>query len=281
MRRIALFSDIHANLPALEAVLGDIDHEGVEERYCLGDLVGYGPQPREVVDLVRREGVPTIKGNYDEGIGSCRGDCGCHYATDQQRSDGAFSYDFTLTRIDDERARWLFGLPDELRLDEAGVRVVLAHGSPRKINEYLLPDRAERQLVRLADQAAADVVCVGHVHVPYHRSFSRTEVPSADDGPGDSPLPEGRVHYVSSGSVGKPKDGDPRAGWMEVVIGGESEVREAARLDEAAGPAGADDGTVAWVGAVVHRVDYPVEDVARMMIAEGLPVTLADALRTG
>ncbi len=284
MRRIALFSDIHGNLPALEAVLDDVDREGVEERYCLGDLVGYGPQPREVIDLIREEGVPTIKGNYDEGIGSRRGDCGCYYAGDRQRSDGEASYEFTVARIDDERARWLLELPDELRLDEAGVRMLLAHGSPRKINEYLLPDRTERQLVRLADQAAADVVCVGHVHIPYHRSFSRSEALSVGDAPGDAPgdfpPPEGRVHYVSSGSVGKPKDGDPRAGWMEVVIGAEAEVREAARLDEAAGPAGADDGAEAWVGAVVHRVGYPVEDVARMMIAEGLPVTLADALRT-
>lgn len=261
MRRVALFSDIHANLDALTAALDDIAESGIEERYCLGDLVGYGPDPAAVIDAVRSSGIPTIRGNYDEGIGGRLGSCGCYYATDQARADGAASYAFTVAAVDDERATWLAALPESHRFEEGGAKVLLAHGSPRKINEYLLPDRTEAQLARLAAQADADVVCVGHVHVPYHRSFA---------------TPRGIVHYVSSGSVGKPKDGDSRAGWVELLLGAGEEVRAAAPVDDAAAPAGETD---VWASAVVHRVAYDVEAVARRMLAAGLPATLAEALR--
>ncbi|MDP2400766.1 MAG: metallophosphoesterase family protein [Actinomycetota bacterium] len=274
MRRIALFSDIHANLPALQAVLADIESSDVAERYCLGDLVGYGPEPEAVIDLLRETGIPTIQGNYDEGIGNRRGECGCYYATDQARSDGAASYDFTSAAVDDEHAAWLAALPGEVRFDEAGVRILLTHGSPRKINEYLLPDRTEAQLARLAAQAEADVVCVGHIHIPYHRAFSGQ--PVTDAGSSSTVLPA--VHYVSSGSAGKPKDGDPRACWVELVAGDEAAVRAAAPTDAAAGPAGMTD---TWIGLIVHRVEYDIEAVASAMLDAGLPPTLAEALRRG
>ena len=138
----------------------------------------------------------------------------------------------------------------------------MAHGSPRKINEYLLLDRKDGQLARLADQAGADVVCIGHIHIPYHRTLI------AADGR--------RVHYVSSGSAGKPKDGDPRACWVEIALGTQAEIA-AAMNDIAAGPAGA---TGTWAGAAVHRASYDIEDVAIAMSAAGLPASLADALRT-
>lgn len=242
MRRIALFSDIHGNLSALDAALEDIDASGVAERYCLGDLVGYGPDPAGVVDRMRESGIPTIMGNYDEGIAQRRGECGCYYATEQAMADGAASYAFTERLVDDERAAWLAALPHELRLEHDGLRILLAHGSPRKINEYLLPDRTDEQLARLAEAAGADVVCVGHVHVPYHRSLTGT-----DGAP---------IHYVSAGSVGKPKDGDWRACWTELLLGDGGEV-----------------------DAIFHRVAYDIDAVATAMRAAGLPETLIAALR--
>lgn len=264
MRRLALFSDVHGNLAALDAVLADICEAGVTERYCLGDLIGYGPEPAAVIDRVRSLEIPTVRGNYDDGVGNRRGECGCYYATPAARDDGVASYAFTDAALGDTDAAWLAALPDQLRLEDGGVRVLLAHGSPRKINEYLLPDRTDEQLVRLATAADADVVCVGHVHVPYHRAMT------ADDGRS--------VHYVSSGSAGKPKDGDPRACWVELVVGAQADVRSAAPGDDAAGPAG--DGLV-WVGAIVHRVAYDTEAVAAAMRAAGLPDRLADALLRG
>lgn len=239
--RMALFSDVHGNLPALEAVLADIESASVAERYCLGDLVGYGPDPAGVVDRIRSLGIPTIRGNYDDGIGHRRGECGCYYATEQAKQDGAASYAFTDAALDDADHEWLAALPDDVRLDVDGWRVLLAHGSPRKINEYLLLDRQDRQLVRLAEEADAEVVCVGHVHIPCHRTATGSD---------------GRtIHYVSSGSVGKPKDGDPRACWVELAVGA---------------------GSVAYAE---HRVSYDIERVAAAMHEAGLPESLADALR--
>jgi predicted phosphodiesterase len=267
MRRIALFSDVHGNLVALDAVLDDIAASGIEEVYCLGDLVGYGPDPAGVVSRIRSLGIPTIRGNYDEGVGTRRGECGCYYATEQARADGAASYAFTDSALDDVDHAWLAALPTEIRFEHERARVLLAHGSPRKINEYLLPDRADAQLVRLADQASADIVCIGHIHIPYHRAMTAAD---------------GRtVHYVSSGSVGKPKDGDPRAGWVELVLGAEADVDAACPDDAAAGPVGTPNGERVWLGAVVHRVPYDVERVAQAVVAAGLPTTLAQALKTG
>jgi predicted phosphodiesterase len=242
MRRIALLSDIHGNLAALDAVLADIDATGIAERYCLGDLVGYGPDPAGVIDRIRESGIPTIPGNYDEGVALRRGECGCYYATERARSDGAASYAFTEPLVDDERATWLLSLPREIRFEHAGHHVLLVHGSPRKINEYLLPDRTSEQLVRLADEAGADVVCVGHVHVTYHRTLVREGGATID--------------YISVGSVGKPKDGDPRACWTELLLGDDC-----------------------GVDAVFHRVEYDVDAVAEAMRQAGLPETLVAALR--
>ena len=262
LRRVALFSDIHANAAALDVVLADIEREDIREVYCLGDLVGYGPDPAGVVGSVRDLGTPTIRGNYDDGIGNRRGQCGCYYVTEQAKSDGAASYAFTDSVLDDAEHDWLAALPDDIRFEHEGVRTLLAHGSPRKINEYLLLDREDKQLVRLADQAEADVVCVGHIHIPYHRRMTAAD---------------GRtVHYVSSGSVGKPKDGDPRAAWVELLMGPESLVCERAPQDNAVAVA-ATSGT--WVGTVVHRVGYDVESVAVAVVGAGLPQRLADALR--
>jgi predicted phosphodiesterase len=263
MRRIALFSDVHGNLVALDAVLDDIASSGIEEVYCLGDLVGYGPDPVGVMGRIRDLGIPTIRGNYDDGIGNYRGECGCYYVTEQAKADGAASYEFTDAALDDVDHRWLASLPNDIRFEQADVRVLLAHGSPRKINEYLLLDREDKQLARLADQAEADVVCVGHIHILYHRKLAAVD---------------GRVvHYVSSGSVGKPKDGDSRAGWVELLIGTAEDVGERAGDDDALAPAGL---TQTWVGTVVHRVAYDVESVAAAVLGVGLPETLADALRS-
>jgi predicted phosphodiesterase len=262
VHRLALFSDVHGNLPALDAVLADIEQAGIGSVYCLGDLVGYGPDPAGVVARIRNLGVPTVRGNYDDGVGNRRGQCGCYYANEQAKQGGAASYVFTDAALDDADHVWLAALPDDMRLEIDGVRVLLAHGSPRKINEYLLPDRTDKQLARLATEAEADGVCIGHVHIPYHRALI------ADDGR--------RVHYISSGSVGKPKDGDPRAAWVEVLLGPKEYVSERALHDNALAPAAR---TSTWIGADVHRVAYDVEAVAAAVVAVGLPETLAEALR--
>jgi len=264
VERIALFSDVHGNVPALEAVLDDIAASGVNEVYCLGDLVGYGPDPGGVIDRIRARDIPTIRGNYDDGVGNRRGECGCYYATEEAKANGAASYAFTEAALPDSDLEWLAALPDVLWLERGGARIMLAHGSPRKINEYLLPDRSDEQLLRLAREVDADVVCVGHIHMTYHRTMS---------------APDGSVvHYVSTGSAGKPKDGDPRAAWVELVLGDEDEVAQIADDDLALAPIG--DGWVT-LGVCVHRVEYDVDAVTAAMAEAGLPEALSVALRTG
>lgn len=243
MRTFALYSDIHGNRIALDAVLADIERAGVRERYCLGDLVGYGPAPADVITRVRSTGDPVVRGNYDDGVGKRLGQCGCYYGTAEAKEDGARSYAFTDHVLSEDEHAYLAALADDIRIEDEGLRVLLCHGSPRRINEYLMPDRPEHHLARLADDAAADVICFGHIHVPYDR-----ELRAAD----------GRtVHFISDGSVGRPKDGDPRACWAEITL---------------------DSGDVL---TRFRRVDYDAEAVASHVRSAGLPGRLADALLTG
>lgn len=155
--KIALFSDIHANFPALQAVLSDIDSQNPDLVYCLGDLVGYAPYPNEVINQIRRRKIPTIAGNYDEGIGLASDNCGCAYKTDTDKSMGAISIDYTNSLVGKEERAYLKNLPRHFALDfefnSENFRLLLVHGSPRKINEYLFEDRDEKSLQRIMEQA--------------------------------------------------------------------------------------------------------------------------------
>src|SRR5437588_8669762 len=115
--RIALFSDIHANLPALEACLKDIEQQNADAIYCLGDLVGYNIWPNEVVDEIRRRNIPTIAGNYDFGIGRTSNDCGCAYKTEGEKANGAVSILYTNQIIKSDERHYLRSLPSHIRLE--------------------------------------------------------------------------------------------------------------------------------------------------------------------
>jgi putative phosphoesterase len=203
---LAFFSDVHGNAAALGAVLGDLQTRGVRQVYCLGDLVGYGPRPNEVIDLIREAGVQTIAGNYDDGVGFDRGDCGCYYADDEARRIGDASYAFTAQEVTADRKAWLRALPRELRFEVRGTRFHLVHGSPRRINEYLLKERDARTFERLAAKEEAHVLVFGHTHVPWHRRH-------------------GGVLFVNVGSAGRPKDGDTRAGYTLIQVKGPEEAQ--------------------------------------------------------
>ena len=190
--KLAVFSDVHANLPALEAVLADIDARQVDAVYCLGDLVGYGPFPNEVVEHIRAAGIPTIAGNYDDGVGFEREECGCAYRAPLDRELGQQSFEWTKAHVTADMKEYLRSLHFDVRLDADGKRLLLVHGSPRRINEYLFEDRPLPSFARLAAAANADVILFGHTHKPYTKLVDH-------------------VWFVNVGSVGKPKDGDWRA----------------------------------------------------------------------
>jgi putative phosphoesterase len=235
MRRVAVVTDIHANLPALEAALASIDGQGIEAIYCGGDLVGYGPRPNEVCRLLERRRIPTIYGNYDWAIARDEEDCGCAYVSKHDREIGQLSVDWTLANTDQDAKDFMRGLPFDLRFELGGKRARLVHGSPRKVNEYLFADKPAKTFERIAAGADCDVLVFGHTHKPWVREY-------------------GGVLFVNCGSVGKPKDGDPR-GCFAVL-------REL------------DDG----LEVEIVRVDYPAGEVADEMRSVGLPEELAAKL---
>jgi predicted phosphodiesterase len=245
--RYALFSDIHANLPALEAVLADIDARAdIEATYHLGDLVGYAPWPDEVVGLLRERAIPGVAGNYDSTTATDYRHCGCRYEDARQEELSHLSYEWTRAHVSEDTKRLLGALP--FRIDVrpfgghvAGPRLVLLHGNPVLNTVYWTEDRPNRFCLQMAESVAArpgDLIAFGHTHIPWQREV------------------EG-IHFVNTGSVGRPKDGDPRAGYAVV--------------------------TMAEAGVEVEfaRVEYDVERAVQGVRASDLPDDFAEYLLTG
>ena len=235
MQRVAVITDIHANLAALEAALRRLDELDVDGVYCGGDLVGYGPHPNEVCALIAERAIPTIYGNYDYAIARDLEDCGCAYVTPHDRELGQQSVDWTLAHTDERSRAFMLALPFDLRFAVGDSQVHLVHGSPRKVNEYLFDDKPATLYERLAGAEEGAVLVFGHTHKPWVHEY-------------------GDVLFVNCGSVGKPKDGDPRGAFA---------------LLEAA-----DEG----VRVRIERVEYDAAAVAREVAAVGLPREFADKL---
>ena len=245
--RYALISDIHANLPALQAVLADIlDHKDVGAVYHLGDLVGYAPWPDEVVGVITAAGIAGVAGNYDSTVGTDYKHCGCRYEDPRQEELSHVSYAWTRAHVSPATKRFLAGLPFRIDLlpgggHQAGPRVVLVHGTPTLNTVYWSEDRSDDFCLKMAGHAglkAGDVIAFGHTHKPWHR------------------LVEG-IHFVNTGSVGRPKDGDWRAGYVLLTV------------------------QAAAVSVEFARVEYDVEAAARAIRDSELPDDFADYLRTG
>ena len=192
--RLAIFSDVHANLPALEAVLADIAAAGVERRYVLGDLVGYAPWPNEVLERLQAERIPIVVGSFDDGAGFGRDECSCAYTNPIENELGDRGFAWTKAQTTDANKAWLRTLEPQIRFETDGHRVLLVHGSPRRINEYLYEDKPDATFARIAAGTDADVIACGHTHRPYDKTVSGTR-------------------FVNAGSAGKPRDRDPRACW--------------------------------------------------------------------
>jgi putative phosphoesterase len=235
VQRVAVITDIHANLPALEAVLEAIESTGADAVYCGGDLVGYGPRPDEVCTLIEKRRIPTIYGNYDYAIGRDLEDCGCAYRDQHERELGQLSVEWTLEHTSRHSKDFMRALPFDVRFELGHNRVRLVHGSPRKVNEYLFETKPARTFERIAAGADCDVLVFGHTHQPWIHEY-------------------GDVLFVNCGSVGKPKDGDPRAAFALLELERDRVV------------------------AHIERVQYDAEAVGREIGAAGLPSEYAEKL---
>ncbi|MGD0452897.1 MAG: metallophosphoesterase family protein [Solirubrobacteraceae bacterium] len=235
---VAVITDIHGNLPALEAALARIEELGIRSVFCGGDLVGYGPHPDEVCALIAEREIPTIYGNYDYAIARDEEDCGCAYVTAHDRELGQLSVDWTLAHTSQESKDFMRGLPFDLRFPVGSVDVHLVHGSPRKVNEYLFEDKPARLYERLAAAESDPVLVFGHTHKPWVHEY-------------------GGVLFVNCGSVGKPKDSDPRGAFAV--------LRAAAEVVEVS----------------IERVEYDAAAVAAEVREAGLPGEFADKLVAG
>ena len=240
--RIAVISDIHSNLSALEAVLGAVG--AVDAVWHLGDTVGYGPQPQAVVDRLRAAGAIGVRGNHDDAGGG--GTC-----IEFFNPDGFRAMEWTRTQIDESTRLYLAGLP-ERRVPE-GSGFTLAHGSPSDpIWEYLdSPEVAQANLAAFE----TPYCLVGHTHVPRVFRESRGRMKAMQVEQGGRLALDGRRMILNPGSVGQPRDGDPRSSYMLIDI---------------------DAGEATW-----HRVEYDVGATQAAMVAAGLPPRLARRLSFG
>ena len=155
MSKVVVITDIHGNLPALQAALSRVEEIAPDALYCGGDLVGYGPWPNEVCRTIEDRSIPTIYGNYDYAIGRDEEDCGCAYVTQHDRDLGQLSVDWTLEHTDQRSKDFMRELPFDLRFELGGQRVCLVHGSPRKVNEYLFEDKPAHTFERIAAEPTA------------------------------------------------------------------------------------------------------------------------------
>lgn len=245
--RYAFLSDIHANLPALRAVLADIDERAnIDATYHLGDLTGYAPWPNEVVALLRQRAIPGIAGNYDSTVATGYKHCGCRADSPHDEELSHLSYEWTRSHVTPETKRYLAGLPFRIDIRPfgghlSGPTITLIHGNHTLNTVYVTEDRPDSFLEKMArgvGACAEDVICFGHTHKPWQRVV-------------------GGIQFINTGSVGRPKDGDWRACYVLLSM-----EASAARVE-------------------IVRVPYDVDEASHAIRASDLPGEFAEILKSG
>jgi putative phosphoesterase len=225
--KIGLIADPHSNLAAFKAVLKDMPR--VDQIICIGDLVGYAAEPNEVVNLARSKRMKVVMGNHDYAA-----------VTRDVRGFNSLAAQaalWTADKLSEENLKFLSNLPTQLKLN-LKQKLYVVHGSPRDpLNEYVFPDYPNRELARILEGVDADIVALAHTHVPMKRMIMGKLV-------------------VNPGSVGQPRDRDPRASYAVLTLGEEVEVSH-------------------------RRVEYDTEATARSIRTAGLPEELAARLFFG
>lgn len=234
--KVAVFGDIHGNIEALTAAYSVVQLLKPDKVYHLGDLGGYSPFVNEVVDFLSEHTIEGVQGNYDETVAYDREHCGCKYEDPVQEEMANKTFEWTKKHVSPETKEYLRTLPYSISFIAEGKKILLFHATPSKNNLYWFEDRPDKFFREMAEKTDADVMIYGHTHKPYRKDFS------------------GKV-FVNAGSVGKPKDGDPRACVTLLTI------------------------TTDKVDVEFLRVPYDVKKTADAIVARGLPGYFADRLK--
>jgi diadenosine tetraphosphatase ApaH/serine/threonine PP2A family protein phosphatase len=237
----AVLGGVYNNYLALEATLADARRRGCARTYCLGDLGGFGPYPDRVFPILREHRVIVMQGNYDHSIGHDLPDCGCGYTDPRDNQYAQLSYAYTREHTSSGWRPYLRELPPELRETWSGRRILMAHGSPRKVNEFLWESTSpDAFLARLLDRHRADVLLVTHTGLPWQRR-----------------LPDGRL-VVNVGAIGRPANDGRTEVWYAVLTDAGGEI-----------------------SAELVPVAYDCQRLAREMRSEGLPPEFVETIETG
>ncbi len=248
-RPFALFGGVYSNHVALESVIQDATERGVEQLVCLGDLGAFGPHPDRVFPLLRQRGVVTLKGNYDDSLARGLDDCQCGYTDPRDNFFARESYLYTFRNTSAANKSWLGKLPDVIRFEAGGVRCLVCHGSPRRINEFLWESTTPDQfLEKLFDAHDADVIFVTHTGIKWKRV-----------------LPSGRI-FVNVGVIGRPENDGAQNVWYTVVT---------------PKPAAAETPLAERLEIEFVALEYDYRRLADEMVAEGLPGEFVETILTG
>ncbi|MGH7937586.1 MAG: metallophosphoesterase family protein [Chthoniobacterales bacterium] len=239
---IALFGGVYSNHLALAALLEDAPRHGATQIYCLGDLGAFGPHPDKVFPLLGDAQIPVVQGNYDNSVGNNLADCQCGYTDPKDNYFARLSYDYTFKNTAPENKIWMRDLPNEIRLELNGVRILLCHGSPRRTNEFLWQTTTSVAfLENLCDSYKADIIVGTHTGLPWHRAL------------------RGWRHFINCGAIGRPaNDGRTNVWYALLSVSKKQEI------------------AVEFI-----PLEYDYERLAAEMRSEKLPDEFIETIETG
>ncbi len=241
--RIACLGGIYSNYRALQSALADIEQKNVDAIFCLGDLGAFGPHPDRVFPLLHEHNVSCLQGNYDDSIGNRLDDCQCGYTDPRDNHFAQISYDYTLANTSDKNRAYLRNLPKQARLKMGQQEVLLCHGSPRRVNEFLWESATSNAfLEHLCQENQADVVVATHTGIKWQRAL------------------ENNKQFVNVGVLGRPENDGQLNVWYTIL--GLSDDQSKAEVE-------------------FVPVEYDHEQLASEMRQENLPEEFVATIETG
>jgi len=240
-KKIGLFGGVYSNHLSLREMIRDAHSQNLNEIYCLGDLGAFGPNPDKIFPIIKEYDIRVVKGNYDDSIGSGLNDCQCGYTDPRDNYYAKLSYNYTFTHTSEANKKWLRELPSEKRIKINGKKILLCHGSPRQVNEFLWETTTPTHfLEKLCKDYDADIICATHTGIHWNRKLT------------------GGKRFINVGVIGRPEnDGTTEAGYT-IIDFNENDFEVEYR-----------------------RISYDYEQLASEMKEEKLPKEFIETILTG